>query len=170
MADMTRTFRPRHASSAKDPRAVPSDRPSAPRVAVPFHVAIAALRCPASRPSGHHSADRVRRPPTPDVPFLRCRGAIHSLRCGRARIVTYRVLSDPTPKDNARRAVFGWLTGKERHVIVAQGTKQHWQGHPHTVLLPDGRTMYCVWQGRQDGTRRHGAPGGLLKRSASLLQ
>jgi hypothetical protein len=25
--------------------------------------------------------------------------------------------------------------------------------------------MFCVWQGRQDGTSRHGAPGGLLKRS-----
>jgi hypothetical protein len=25
--------------------------------------------------------------------------------------------------------------------------------------------MFCVWQGRQDGTGRHGAPGGLLKRS-----
>jgi len=52
-----------------------------------------------------------------------------------------------------------------RHVIIAKGTETDWQGHPHTVLLPDGKTMFCVWQGRQDGTGRHGAPGGLLKRS-----
>jgi hypothetical protein len=52
-----------------------------------------------------------------------------------------------------------------RHVIIAQGTDKEWQGHPSTVLLPDGKTMFCVWQGRQDGTSRHGAPNGLLKRS-----
>jgi hypothetical protein len=52
-----------------------------------------------------------------------------------------------------------------RHVFVARGTEKEWQGHPHTVLLPDGKTMFCVWQGRRDGTGRHGAPGGLLKRS-----
>jgi len=53
----------------------------------------------------------------------------------------------------------------ERHVIVAQGTQRIWQGHPHTLLMPDGKTMFCSWQGRRDGTRKHGAPGGLLKRS-----
>lgn len=53
----------------------------------------------------------------------------------------------------------------ERHVFVARGTDQFWQGHPNTVLLPDGRTIFCSWAGRQDGTFRHGAPGGLLKRS-----
>lgn len=52
-----------------------------------------------------------------------------------------------------------------RHVIIAQGTETDWQGHPHTLLLPDGKTMFCVWQGRHDGTGRHGAPCGLLKRS-----
>jgi hypothetical protein len=52
----------------------------------------------------------------------------------------------------------------DRHFIIAQGTETDWQGHPHTLLLPDGKTMFCVWQGRQDGTGRHGAPGGLLKR------
>jgi len=53
----------------------------------------------------------------------------------------------------------------DRRVIISQGTETNWQGHPHTVLLPDGKTMFCVWAGRQDGTGRHGAPGGLLKRS-----
>ncbi|MCX6954059.1 MAG: hypothetical protein NTV51_18065, partial [Verrucomicrobia bacterium] len=32
-----------------------------------------------------------------------------------------------------------------RQVVVAQGTAEIYQGHPTTVLLPDGKTMYCVW-------------------------
>jgi hypothetical protein len=46
-----------------------------------------------------------------------------------------------------------------RHVIVAQGTAEVYQGHPTTVLLPDGKTMYCVW------TYNHGGACGPLKRS-----
>lgn len=54
---------------------------------------------------------------------------------------------------------------EQHHTIVAQGTEQHWQGHPSTVLMPDGKTIFCVWQGRRDGSRAHGAPAGYLKRS-----
>lgn len=32
-----------------------------------------------------------------------------------------------------------------RHVIIAKGTEEIYQGHPTTLLLPDGKTMYCVW-------------------------
>ncbi len=46
-----------------------------------------------------------------------------------------------------------------RHVIIAQGTAEVYQGHPTTLLLPDGRTMYCVC------TYNHGGPCGPLKRS-----
>ncbi|MFA5189577.1 MAG: sialidase family protein, partial [Verrucomicrobiia bacterium] len=46
-----------------------------------------------------------------------------------------------------------------RHVIVAQGTEEIYQGHPTTVLLPDGKTMFCVW------TLNHGGPCGPMKRS-----
>src|SRR5436190_6512554 len=46
-----------------------------------------------------------------------------------------------------------------RQVIVAQGTPDLYQGHPTTVLLPDGKTMYCVW------TINHGGPCGPMKRS-----
>ena len=53
----------------------------------------------------------------------------------------------------------------ERHVIIAQGTATEWQGHPHTLLMPDGKTIFCVWQGRRDGSGKHGAPVGYLKRS-----
>jgi hypothetical protein len=54
---------------------------------------------------------------------------------------------------------------EQHHTIVAQGTEQYWQGHPSTVLMPDGKTIFCVWQGRRDGSRAHGAPAGYLKRS-----
>lgn len=46
-----------------------------------------------------------------------------------------------------------------RHVIIAQGDAKTYQGHPTTVLLPDGKTMFCVW------TINHGGPCGPLKRS-----
>jgi len=46
-----------------------------------------------------------------------------------------------------------------RQVIVAQGTPDVYQGHPTTALLPDDKTMYCVW------TYNHGGVCGPLKRS-----
>lgn len=46
-----------------------------------------------------------------------------------------------------------------RHVVIAEGTAKVYQGHPTTVLLPDGRTMVCVW------TLNHGGPCGPAKRS-----
>lgn len=46
-----------------------------------------------------------------------------------------------------------------RNVIIAQGTEDVYQGHPTTVLLPDGRTIYCVW------TYDHAGPCGPMKRS-----
>lgn len=46
-----------------------------------------------------------------------------------------------------------------RQVVVERGTPEVYQGHPTTVLLPDGKTLYCVW------TIDHGGECGLLKRS-----
>ena len=46
-----------------------------------------------------------------------------------------------------------------RQVVIAQGTPEVYQGHPTTVLLPDGRTMFCVW------TYNHGGACGPMKRS-----
>jgi hypothetical protein len=31
------------------------------------------------------------------------------------------------------------------HIMVARGTPEIYQGHPTTVLLPDGKPIYCVW-------------------------
>jgi hypothetical protein len=46
-----------------------------------------------------------------------------------------------------------------RQVVVAQGTESIYQGHPTTVLMPDGKTIYCVW------TIGHGGTCGPMKRS-----
>jgi hypothetical protein len=41
-----------------------------------------------------------------------------------------------------------------RHVIVAEGTEDIYQGHPTTLLMPDRKTIYCVW------SVGHGGPAG----------
>jgi hypothetical protein len=46
-----------------------------------------------------------------------------------------------------------------RQVVVARGTEQIYQGHVHTLLMPDGKTMWAVW------TYNHGGRCGPLKRS-----
>ena len=46
-----------------------------------------------------------------------------------------------------------------RQVVVAQGTEKIYQGHPTTVLLPDGKTIYAVW------TLGHGGSAGPMARS-----
>jgi hypothetical protein len=47
----------------------------------------------------------------------------------------------------------------DRHVIVAAGTEAVYQGHPTTVLLPDGKTLFAVW------TYGHGGVCGPMKKS-----
>jgi len=47
----------------------------------------------------------------------------------------------------------------KRHVIVAAGTEKVYQGHPTTLLMPDAKTMFCVW------SRGHGGPAGQMARS-----
>ena len=47
----------------------------------------------------------------------------------------------------------------ERHVIIAQGTEEVYQGHPTTVLMPDGKTMFCTW------SIDHGGPCGPTAKS-----
>ncbi|MCY2952983.1 MAG: sialidase family protein [Planctomycetota bacterium] len=47
----------------------------------------------------------------------------------------------------------------QRHVIVAAGTEKVYQGHPTTLLMPDGKTMFCVW------SLGHGGPAGSMARS-----
>jgi hypothetical protein len=46
-----------------------------------------------------------------------------------------------------------------RQVVIAAGTTNVYQGHPTTLLMPDGKTMFCVW------TLGHGGPCGPMARS-----
>ncbi|MDZ7619455.1 MAG: sialidase family protein, partial [Patescibacteria group bacterium] len=46
-----------------------------------------------------------------------------------------------------------------RHVVIARGTEDTYQGHATTALMPDGKTMFCVW------TINHGGPCGPMTRS-----
>lgn len=47
----------------------------------------------------------------------------------------------------------------DRHVIIAAGTESVYQGHPTTLLMPDGKTMFAVW------SINHGGPAGPMARS-----
>jgi hypothetical protein len=47
----------------------------------------------------------------------------------------------------------------DRHVVIAAGTGEIYQGHPTTVLLADGATMLCAW------CINHGGHCGPLARS-----
>jgi len=46
-----------------------------------------------------------------------------------------------------------------RQVVVAAGTPDVYQGHPTTLLMPDGHTMFCVW------SIGHGGAAGPMARS-----
>lgn len=50
-------------------------------------------------------------------------------------------------------------TENHRHVIIAAGTDDTYQGHPTTLLLPDRKTMFAVW------SLGHGGPAGPMARS-----
>ncbi len=44
----------------------------------------------------------------------------------------------------------------DRQVVIAEGTEDIYQGHPTTVLMADGKTMYSVW------STGHGGPAGTM--------
>jgi hypothetical protein len=75
-----------------------------------------------------------------------------------SRFVLFAALLGATP-------VFGELpivdlsADTARQVVLAQGTASVYQGHPTTLLLPDGKTIYAVW------TLGHGGTCGPMKRS-----
>ncbi len=51
----------------------------------------------------------------------------------------------PEPPETISIPTIDISSETERHSIVAQGTVERYQGHPCTVLLPNGKTMFCVW-------------------------
>lgn len=58
-------------------------------------------------------------------------------------------------KTTAPRGAFrDFSEDTERQTVIAAGTKTVYQGHPTTLLMPDGKTIYCVW------STGHGGPAG----------
>ena len=49
---------------------------------------------------------------------------------------------------------------KARQVVVARGTQDLYQGHVHTLLMPDNKTIFAVW------TIGHGGTCGPMKKSS----
>lgn len=47
----------------------------------------------------------------------------------------------------------------QRHVIIAAGTPEVYQGHPYSVMMPDGKTVFCVW------CLNHGGKAGPMAKS-----
>lgn len=47
----------------------------------------------------------------------------------------------------------------EYQIVIEPGTPEIRQGHPNSILMPDGKTMYVIW------TIGHGGPCGQLKKS-----
>ncbi|MDR2438851.1 MAG: glycoside hydrolase [Planctomycetaceae bacterium] len=47
----------------------------------------------------------------------------------------------------------------ERQVVIAAGTPEVYQGHPTSLLMPDGKTIFAVW------SINHGGPAGPMARS-----
>jgi len=59
-------------------------------------------------------------------------------------------------QDNSGLPVIDLSNDQSRHVIIAAGTLNVYQGHPTTVLLGDGETLYCAW------STGHGGPAGAM--------
>ena len=59
---------------------------------------------------------------------------------------------------NSRLPTYDISHQHHKQILIADGNKQY-QGHPTTVLMPDGKTVFCVW------TIGHGGNCGLLKKS-----
>lgn len=52
---------------------------------------------------------------------------------------------------------------RSRQTVVAQGTEKVYQGHPATVCLPDGKTIFAIWtlgHGGQNGPMAKSTDGG----------
>ncbi len=52
----------------------------------------------------------------------------------------------------------------DRQIVIARGTEEVYQGHPTTVLMPDGETMFAVWcieHGGHAGPMARSGDGGL---------
>jgi len=91
-----------------------------------------------------------------------------NLMCPTTVIVTLTLLGTPygaadmlTPARPKRYTIpIVDISGeKQRQVVVEWGTPTLYQGHVHTLLMPDGKTLWAVW------THLHAGPCGPIKKS-----
>ncbi|MEN6536603.1 MAG: hypothetical protein ABFD89_23305, partial [Bryobacteraceae bacterium] len=62
-------------------------------------------------------------------------------------------------REEARFPVVDISGDTARQVVIAAGTTEIYQGHPTTVLMPDGKTIFAVW------CIKHGGKAGPMARS-----
>jgi hypothetical protein len=69
--------------------------------------------------------------------------------------------AEPTPAADAPPSIplVDLSADTARQVVIAQGTAETYQGHPTTVLMPDGKTIFAVW------CVNHGGAAGPMVRS-----
>jgi hypothetical protein len=81
-------------------------------------------------------------------------------------LVIVTVSPVPVIADEVRRLPIVDLSREtDRHVVIAAGTEAIYQGHPTTLLMPDGRTMFAVWcinHGGFAGPMARSDDGGLI--------
>jgi len=65
----------------------------------------------------------------------------------------------PLPPDGYAVPLIDISAETGRHVIIAAGTERVYQGHPTTLLMPDGKTIFTVW------CVNHGGHAGPMARS-----
>jgi len=63
-----------------------------------------------------------------------------------ARCAVCMVFSGAAMPQEAPRLPTVDISGEtNRHVVIAAGTESVYQGHPTTLLMPNGKTMFAVW-------------------------
>lgn len=83
-------------------------------------------------------------------------------RCLAMRILTIALLATAalvSAEEKPDLPIVDISDQKDRHTIIAAGTEQVYQGHPTTVSLSDGKTIFCVW------CVNHGGSAGPMARS-----
>ena len=68
-------------------------------------------------------------------------------------------VATPAPASEADLRVLDLSGDIDRHVVIAEGTEELYQGHPTTLLMPDGKTVFAVWN------LGHGGHAGPVARS-----
>jgi len=81
--------------------------------------------------------------------------------CAAATVMNAQQPDDATARwrEEARFPVVDLSGGTARQVVIAEGTPEVYQGHPTTVLMRDGKTIFAVW------SIKHGGNAGPMARS-----